>query len=173
MKAANNGIGAQAPDRCSARLTSGFARRELMKIGAAAVAGLPMLAGSPLLAEQVSQQPAAAGAAPGAPQSGNTAVAASESSGWDEPTRQLVDYAASFSETNLSDHAVEAAGYTLLDTMAALVAGFEAEPVRIGARMARQMQQRTQEHGHGIRHHDVAGDGDVRERVHAALRGVQ
>ena len=138
MKAANNGIGAQAPDRCSARLTSGFARRELMKIGAAAVAGLPMLAGSPLLAEQVSQQPAAAGAAPGAPQSGNTAVAASESSGWDEPTRQLVDYAASFSETNLSDHAVEAAGYTLLDTMAALVAGFEAEPVRIGARMARQ-----------------------------------
>ena len=138
MKPANNGIGAQAPDRNSALSTSGVARRELMKIGAAAVAGLPMLAGSPLLAEPVAQQPAAAGATPGPPPSGNAAAAASESSGWDEPTRQLVDYAASFSDANLSDHAVEAASYTLLDTMAALVAGFEAEPVRIGARMARQ-----------------------------------
>ena len=105
-----------------------------MKIGAAAVAGLPIIAGSPLFA----QQPPSSSATSVQPQPSNPAVAASESGGWDEPSRQLVDYAASFSEANLSDRVAEAAGYTLLDTMAALIAGFEVEPVRIGARLARQ-----------------------------------
>lgn len=139
MKTPNSVIDAFAPDRDRSESTTGFARRELMKISAAAVASLPMLAGSPLFAQQAAQPPAAAGAIPDAPQPNNTAVAASDDGGWDEPSRRLVDYVASFSEANLSDRVAEAAGYTLLDTMAALVAGFEAEPVRIGARMARQM----------------------------------
>lgn len=139
MKAPNSVIDALAPDRDRSESTTGFARRELMKISAAAVASLPMLAGSPLFAQQAAQQPAAAGAIPVPPQPRNTAVAASDDGGWDEPSRRLVDYVASFSEANLSDRVAEAAGYTLLDTMAALVAGFDAEPVRIGARMARQM----------------------------------
>ena len=139
MKALNNVIDAPALDRNRSERTSAFARRDVMKIGAAAVAGLPMLAGSPLFAQQAAQQPAAAGATPTQPQPSNTDVAASEHEGWDEPSRRLVDYVASFSEASLSDRVAEAAGYALLDTMAALVAGFEAEPVRIGARMARQM----------------------------------
>jgi 2-methylcitrate dehydratase len=139
VKAPSQLIDAPAPGRDDAQSSSGFARRELMKIGAAAVASVPMLAGSPLFAQQAAQQPTAAGANPVQPQSNNPAVAVSEHEGWDEPSRRLVDYVASFSEANLSDRVAEAAGYTLLDTMAALVAGFEAEPVRIGARMARQM----------------------------------
>jgi 2-methylcitrate dehydratase len=135
LKASNTGIGSPESDRDQAPSTSGFARRELMKAGAAALAGLPMLAGSPVLAQQAAPKAPAEGATPVQPAAG----AASEHEGWDEPSRQLVDYVASFSDANLSDRVAEAAGYTLLDTMAALVAGFDAEPVRIGARMAKQM----------------------------------
>src|SRR5262249_34230358 len=140
MKTPSQLIDAPAPARDDAQSSSGFARRELMKIGAAAVASVPILAGSPLFAQPAAQQPAAAGGNPVQPQSNNRAVAVSEHEGWDEPSRRLVDYVASFSETNLSDRVAEAAGYTLLDTMAALVAGFDAEPVRIGARMAGHMR---------------------------------
>src|SRR6516225_4093268 len=67
VKALNNVIDAPALDRNRSERTSAFARRDVMKIGAAAVAGLPMLAGSPLFAQQAAQQPAAAGATPTQP----------------------------------------------------------------------------------------------------------
>src|SRR5262245_36276499 len=94
VKAPSQLIDAPAPGRDDAQSSSGFARRELMKIGAAAVASVPMLAGSPLFAQQAAQQPTAAGANPVQPQSNNPAVAVSEHEGWDEPSRRLVDYVA-------------------------------------------------------------------------------
>src|SRR5689334_15429371 len=98
MKASNNVIDASAPDRDQAQSSSGFARRELMKVGAAAVASLPMFAGAPSFAQQAAQQAPAAGTTPAQ----SAAVAVSEHEGWDEPSRRLVDYAASFSEVNVS-----------------------------------------------------------------------
>ena len=112
MKTPTNVI--DAPDRDRSESTNGFARRDLMKIGAAAVAGLPIIAGSPLFA----QQPPSSSATSVQPQPSNPAVAASESGGWDEPSRQLVDYAASFSEANLSDRVAEAVR-TAIDGMIA------------------------------------------------------
>jgi 2-methylcitrate dehydratase len=55
----------------------------------------------------------------------------------DDASRLIVTYASAFSESVITPAASEAAGYTLLDTMAALIAGFDEEPVRIGARIAR------------------------------------
>src|ERR1700748_1661555 len=76
VKAPTNVIDAPGPVRGHAEVTSGFARRDLMKIGAAAVASVPIITGSPLFAQPAAQPPAAAGATPAQPQPGSTAVAA-------------------------------------------------------------------------------------------------
>jgi len=55
----------------------------------------------------------------------------------DETTRAIVSYVSAFSEAQLTDSLSDAVCFTMLDTMAALIAGFESEPARICARMAR------------------------------------
>ena len=55
----------------------------------------------------------------------------------DETSRLIVEYASSFSESSLTDRWVDAFNNTMVDTIASLVAGFESEPARICARLAR------------------------------------
>ena len=55
----------------------------------------------------------------------------------DETTREIVEYVSSFSESHLTDSLVDAVCFTMLDSMAALIAGFESESARVCARMAR------------------------------------
>lgn len=67
----------------------------------------------------------------------NDANRASGNGPMDGASRQIVEYVSSFSESNLTDSLVEAVGYTMLDSMASLIAGFDSEPARICARIAR------------------------------------
>jgi 2-methylcitrate dehydratase len=62
----------------------------------------------------------------------------------DGTTRQIVRYALSFSEANLTDSLVETLGDTMVDAIASIVSGFESEPARICARMARMTQSTLQ-----------------------------
>ncbi len=55
----------------------------------------------------------------------------------DATTREIVEYVSSFSESKLTDSLVDAVCFTMLDSLAALIAGFESEPARICARLAR------------------------------------
>ncbi len=58
----------------------------------------------------------------------------------DDTSRQLVSYVSSFSESNLTLPVLAALGDAMVDQMACLVAGFESEPARISARIARMNQ---------------------------------
>ncbi|MGH9642348.1 MAG: MmgE/PrpD family protein, partial [Terriglobales bacterium] len=55
-------------------------------------------------------------------------------------SRQIVEYVNSFSEAHLTDELVNAFGNTMIDTIASLISGFESEPARICARLARTTQ---------------------------------
>ncbi len=60
---------------------------------------------------------------------------------WTRESRMIVDYATNFSEaSHVGRRYRRRPSYALLDSMAALVAGFEAEPVRIGARLAQTIR---------------------------------
>jgi 2-methylcitrate dehydratase len=66
----------------------------------------------------------------------NDANRASGNGPIDDPTRQIVGYVSSFSESILTGPVVDALGNIMVDTIAALIAGFESEPARISARLA-------------------------------------
>jgi 2-methylcitrate dehydratase PrpD len=70
----------------------------------------------------------------------NTAQRASGNGPMDNTTRQIVQYVSSFSEAKLTPALVEALGNTMVDSIASLIAGFESEPARICARMARTIR---------------------------------
>ena len=112
---------------------SGVGRRDLMKLGvgvlAAAMHG-PEAAGA--------QEDTAERVLPVLTRTGyrNLANRAGGNDRMDDTTRTIVEYATSFSEANLSDPLVQALNRTMVDSMAALVTGFEGEPVRIAARLA-------------------------------------
>jgi 2-methylcitrate dehydratase len=109
-------------------------RRELLKLGMGAA--VTMLSGETAAAQRST-------AAPGTvTRTGwkNTAGRASGNGPMDETTRRIVEYVSSFSEANLTPSLVDDMGYTMVDSMAALIAGFESEPARICARMARTMR---------------------------------
>jgi 2-methylcitrate dehydratase len=117
-------------------------RRDLMKMGIGAGAGLALgaLFDAPVAAAQES---------PNRPIDIRTETHAgwtndaNRSSGngpMDDVSRQVVEYVTSFSESQITDSLTDAVCYTLLDSMAALIAGFESEPGRINARLARTMR---------------------------------
>jgi 2-methylcitrate dehydratase len=58
----------------------------------------------------------------------------------DNTSREIIKYVQSFNATDLTASVVEAGTYTLIDSLAALVAGFEIEPARICARIAQTLQ---------------------------------
>jgi 2-methylcitrate dehydratase len=118
-------------------------RRTLVKIGAGA-ALLPLLDRTRAKAQAAAPgavAPDAAAKPPAVNKTGwkNNANRLAGNGPMDETSREIVRYVSAFSESDLTAAATEAAGYTLLDTMTALIAGFESEPVRIGARMAKTM----------------------------------
>ncbi len=58
----------------------------------------------------------------------------------DETSRQIVSYAHSFSESQLTPPILTAMGTYMIDTLAAWISGFETEQGRIGARLGRMTQ---------------------------------
>ena len=74
----------------------------------------------------------------------NDAGRASGNGPMDDTTRQIIRYVSSFSEANLTDSLVDALGDTMLDAVSCFIAGFESEPARICARMARTTQSTLQ-----------------------------
>ena len=107
-------------------------RRDLMKMGAGA-------AMAPWSVQSPAAQPPAAAAVT---HSGwtNNAGRASGNGPMDETTRRIVRYVRSFGEANLTGSLVETLGDTMVDAIASIVSGFESEPARICARMARTTQ---------------------------------
>jgi 2-methylcitrate dehydratase len=113
-------------------------RRDLMKIGAGAVVAAMQVQSA--VAQDLSTGPVST---IGAPPEGAAPAIGARSSGngpMDDTTRQLVSYVHSFSESNLNDRLVEAFDNTMLDSIAALITGFDSEPARIGVRVARSTQ---------------------------------
>lgn len=117
--------------------TSTFRRRDLMKLGAGAVA-LAMEA-SNALGQDLPARAASTGSVPSALASKGEARV-SGNGPMDDTTRQLVSYVHSFTEANLTDRLVAAFDATMLNSIAALITGFNSEPARICVRMARSTQ---------------------------------
>jgi 2-methylcitrate dehydratase PrpD len=123
---------AAAPEACD------LGRRDLMKIGAGAVATVMQVPSA--LGQDVTIRPEPNF---GAPVDRNMPISGTRSSGngpMDDTTRQLVSYVHSFSESNLTGRLVDAFDNTMLDSIAALITGFDSEPARICLRMARSTQ---------------------------------
>jgi hypothetical protein len=117
-------------------------RRDLMKLGAGFV-GTAL--GAPNLAALAQGGPAAA-----APADRPVGVMPYTRAGWindanrasgngpmDDTSRQIVKYVSAISESILTTAVVHAVDRTMVDTMACLISGFESEPARICARLAR------------------------------------
>ena len=128
-------------------------RRDLMKLGAGVV--VSALSGSQVAAQGrggrggEGQGPAPARGStrtPGDPRPHTgpgykyTANRLSGNGPMDDTTRKIVKFVREFDESKLTEPVVRAINRTMLDSMAALVAGFEEEPVRIAARVARHAQ---------------------------------
>jgi 2-methylcitrate dehydratase len=117
----------------------GLGRRDVIKLGAGVVL-------TTLAAPRASAQAPAPGSPrpPGEPRphSGpyykNDYNRLGNNGPMDDTTRQIVSWVHSFSEADLSEPLVRALNRTMVDSMAALIAGFEMDAVRIAARMARQ-----------------------------------
>jgi 2-methylcitrate dehydratase len=121
-------------------------RRDLVKIGAGAVVAAMQVQSA--VARDLSTRPVSAiGTSPegttpaiGARSSGVVGARSFGNGPMDDTTRQLVSYVYSFSESDLNDRLVKAFDNTMLDSIAALITGFDSEPARIGVRMARSTQ---------------------------------
>jgi 2-methylcitrate dehydratase len=70
----------------------------------------------------------------------NTANRLAGNGPMDGTTEQIVRYVSQFSKANLGSTAVHALNRTMVDSMACLISGFESEPARISARLARATQ---------------------------------
>ncbi len=125
--------------------TRALGRRDLMKLGAGVV--VTALAAPRALA----QRGAASGPAP-APGSARPAGEPRPHTGpgykndynrlgnngpMDDTTRKIVKYVNEFKESDLSPSVVQAVNRTMIDSIACLIAGFEEEPCRVAARLAR------------------------------------
>lgn len=114
-----------------------FARRDLMKLGAGAVM-------TALAAPRASAESPSPAVPPPFTHAGwkNDANRSSGNGPVDDTTRQIVEYTTSFSESQLTDPIVHALGRIMIDSIASLISGFESEPARICARLARSVQSR-------------------------------
>ena len=127
-------------------MTRSFARRDLLKIGAGVV--LTATASERASSQEGSgaqrDSPAPGSGRPVGELRPHTASGYRNDYGrlagngpMDDTTRKIVSFVREFSSNHLTPPVVAAVNRTMVDTMAALVAGFEAEPCRIGARLAR------------------------------------
>ena len=115
---------------------SAVGRRDLMKIGAGLA--LTTLNASKTVAQ--SSPPLLAAMAP-LTQTGtgykNDANRSSGNGPMDATTRQIVKWVSSFSESDVTGPLADSIGNVMIDSIAALISGFESEPARISARLAR------------------------------------
>jgi 2-methylcitrate dehydratase len=135
-------------------------RRDFMKIGAGAV--MTTLSGPGAAAQEAAKEAAKGTARNGGsvswqnvetgPGYKNDAGRISGNGPMDNTSRQLVSYVSSFSESKLTEADLTGLGKQLVDTMAALISGFESEPARIGARIGRtvQSQMKSTILGYGV-----------------------
>jgi 2-methylcitrate dehydratase len=115
-----------------------FGRRDLMKLGAGAVAAVMQSSAATSEGAPVRGESPAVPARPAL--SLNDGGRAFGNGPVDETTQRLVSYAHTFSATHLDDRTVAAFNNTMVDSIAALITGFDSEPARICARMARTTQ---------------------------------
>ncbi len=143
-------------DEANQPSTPGLGRRDLMKIGAGVV--VTTLAGHSTIAHAAEPEPAKAptptpGPRPAAVPAGkdwkevptgagyiNNAGRISGNGPMDRTTRQLVEYTTSFSDALMTKPVLDGIGTYMVDTIAALMAGFESEPGRVGAKIGRTVQ---------------------------------
>ena len=112
-----------------------FGRRDLMKMGASAA--MTALVSQTATAEDPPSRSVAV-----MTQSGwkNDSGRSSGNGPMDATSRQLVKFVSSFSEAKMSDRLVDALGYRMVDAIGCIIAGFESEPARVCARIARMNQ---------------------------------
>ena len=125
----------------------GLARRDLLKLGAGVVL-------TATAADRAESQEGESGPRRPAPPSGsarppgelrphtgpgyrNDAGRLGGNGPMDDTTRKIVTFVREFSAASLTPSITDAVNRTMVDTMGALVSGFEAEPCRIGAKLAR------------------------------------
>jgi 2-methylcitrate dehydratase len=115
----------------------GLDRRDLMKMGA----GVVMMALNPRSASTQDRAPRPVAVTPHTETGWKTDASRASGNGpMDNTTRQIVHFVSSFSESNLTDPVVHALNRTMVDSIAALISGFESEPARIGVRLARTIR---------------------------------
>jgi 2-methylcitrate dehydratase len=112
-----------------------FGRRDLMKLGAGAV--VTTLTASVASAESPATAPPLTWTHAGWK---NDVNRASGNGPVDDTTRQIVDYTTSFSVAHLTEPVIHALSRAMIDSIASLISGFESEPARICARLARKVQ---------------------------------
>jgi 2-methylcitrate dehydratase len=128
-------------------------RRQLFKVGAGTVLG-SVVAPSLVSAQQRESNRAAAAAPHSMRTSGeispftgpgykNTANRLHGNGPMDDTTRKIVSWVHSFSGSQITPATRHAFNRTMIDSMASVVAGFEEEPCRIAARVARLAQPTT------------------------------
>ncbi len=129
------------------RTVPAVGRRRLIKLGAGVMLsalGTPQAAARPG-GEQSPTQPAPGSMPdPGEPRLHigpgykNTANRLGANGPTDDTTRQIVAFVRSFDESKLTEPVVRAINRTMIDSMAAVIAGFEEAPSRIAAQVATQ-----------------------------------
>lgn len=128
---------------------AGFGRRDLMKIGlGAGVATMSQMVAAPRASAQMDQMAPQLGEGATSRVKGlvyetkmgwkNTANRRGGNGPMDETTRQIVEYVHSYSESNFTATGKEEINWLMMDSIAALIAGFECEAARISARLAQQ-----------------------------------
>ena len=130
---------------------AGLGRRDLMKLGAGfvvtALAAPTVVAQGP--APQGSRGPAVA---PGSSRKPgelrphtatgykNTAKRLHGNGPMDDTTRKIVKFVSEYNDSKMTEPVVRAVNRTMVDSMAALITGFEEEQVRIAARLSTHAQ---------------------------------
>jgi 2-methylcitrate dehydratase len=146
-KTSDDGAKDDLRDETASSSGGNLSRRDLMKLGTGAVvAKLATRATSTAAAQELTKKPAKGHESTSRP-SGyivktgtgwkNTANRAFGNGPMDDTTRQLVSYVHSYPESNLTGPVLGALGRTMVDALASMISGFESEPVRISARIAR------------------------------------
>jgi 2-methylcitrate dehydratase len=130
---------------------SGLGRRDLMKLGAGVVASA-LAAPSAVAQEPASRGSREPAAAPGSfrkpgelrPHTATgykyTAKRLGGNGPMDDTTRKIVRFVSEYNDSKMTEPVVQAVNRTMVDSMAALITGFEEEQVRIAARLATHAQ---------------------------------